>query len=233
MNLRKVVFWCHFIAGVTAGLVIFIMSFTGVILTYEPQIAEYAEWNARWVTPPSPDANPNARPASITVKSDRAASVIVNLGRENTVFVDPYSGSLLGGLSATHNFMHDVVDWHRWLGTEGEGRATGRAITGACNLAFFVLAVTGVYLWWPRSWSWRALKSSLLFNARLHGKGRDWNWHNVIGFWSSGVLVVLTLTAAVMPYQWANDLLYTLTGSEPPPRAQALGPTAQAQQRRS
>jgi flavodoxin len=76
------------------------------------------------------------------------------------------------------------------------------------------------------------LKPSLLFNPRLRGKARDWNWHNVIGFWSSGVLVVLTLTAAVMSYQWANDLLYTLTGSEPRPRTQAPNPMAQAQQRR-
>jgi sulfite reductase (NADPH) flavoprotein alpha-component len=35
-----------------------------------------------------------------------------------------------------------------------------------------------------------------------------------------------------MSYQWANDLLYTLTGSEPPPRAQPSGPAAQAQLRR-
>lgn len=39
--------------------------------------------------------------------------------------------------------------------------------------------------------------------------------------------MVLTLTAAVMSYPWANDLLYTLTGSEPPSRAQ--GPRGLAQ----
>ena len=165
MKLRKVIFWTHLLAGVVGGLVIFIMSFTGVILMYEPQIAEYSEWNQRWVTPPAPeakrlalddlvarvrDANPEGRPAAITVKSDPAASVIVNLGRENTVFVNPYTGELLGGLSATHHFMHEIVYWHRWLAMEDEGRATGKAITGACNLAFFWLAVTGVYLWWPQ-----------------------------------------------------------------------------------
>ena len=164
----------------------------------------------------------------IMVKADPTASVAVNLGRDNTVFVNPYNGQLLGGQSATHGFMRDVVDWHRWLGTEGEGRATARAITGACNLAFFWLAVTGVYLWWPRSWQWRGLKMSVLFVGSLRGKARDWNWHNVIGFWSSTVLVVLTLTAAVMSYPWANDLLYTLTGSEPPRRAEGpAGPAAQ------
>ena len=44
--------------------------------------------------------------------------------------------------------------------------------------------------------------------------------------------MVLTLTAAVMSYPWANDLLYTLTGNEPPPRAQATSPVAQGPQRR-
>jgi uncharacterized iron-regulated membrane protein len=54
--LHKIIFWSHLLAGVVAGLVIFIMSFTGVILMYEPQIAEYSEWNQRWVTPPGAEA---------------------------------------------------------------------------------------------------------------------------------------------------------------------------------
>ena len=45
------------------------------------------------------------------------------------------------------------------------------------------------------------------------------------------MLIVLTLTAAVMSYPWANDLLYTLTGSEPPSRAPASAPAAQDQRR--
>jgi uncharacterized iron-regulated membrane protein/flavodoxin len=237
-TLRKIIFWSHLLAGVTAGLVIFSMSLTGVILMYEPQIGEYAEARARQVAPGARrlgldellvkvrDAYPAGRPAMILLKSDPAASVAVNLGRDNTVFVNPYTGEILGEQSAIRNFLRDVVDWHRWLGVEGEDRATARAITGACNLAFLWLAVTGVYLWWPPSWHWRALKHSFFFSPRLRGKAHDWNWHNVIGFWSSSVLVILTLTAAVMSYPWANDLLYTLTGSEPPPRTQNAGPAA-------
>ena len=49
--LHKVLFWSHLLAGVTAGTVIFIMSFTGVLLMYEPQISEYSERSARWVAP--------------------------------------------------------------------------------------------------------------------------------------------------------------------------------------
>jgi uncharacterized iron-regulated membrane protein len=42
--LHRIIFWTHLLAGVVAGLVIFIMSFTGVVLMYEPQISEYSEW---------------------------------------------------------------------------------------------------------------------------------------------------------------------------------------------
>ncbi len=239
--LHKIVFWSHLLAGVTAGVVIFIMSATGVILMYEHQMVEYAERDVREVVPPGANArrlsldeivakaraqNPDARPTGVVLLNGSTASVAVSFSREGVTYVNPYNGDVLGRGSKLHDWFHNVIDWHRWLGMEGEGRAIGRAITGACNLAFFWLAVTGVYLWWPRSWHWRGLKPSILFNRRLHGKARDWNWHNVIGFWSSGVLVALTLTAAVMSYQWANDLLYTLTGSEPPPRAQASSPMA-------
>ena len=53
--LHKIIFWSHLFAGVSAGLVIFIMSFTGVVLMYEPQISDYSERSARWVVP-GPDA---------------------------------------------------------------------------------------------------------------------------------------------------------------------------------
>jgi hypothetical protein len=43
------------------------------------------------------EGNPDSRPAVITVKSDPTAFLIINLGRENTVFVDSCSGELLGG----------------------------------------------------------------------------------------------------------------------------------------
>jgi uncharacterized iron-regulated membrane protein/flavodoxin len=244
--LHKIIFWSHLLAGVIGGVIIFIMSATGVILMYEHQLVEYAERDMREVVPPGGGAqrmsldklvanahaqNPDARPTGVVLRNEPTASVAVGFGRDGATYVNPYTGAVLGSRSKLHDWFYDVIDWHRWLGMGGEGRATGRAITGACNLAFLWLAVTGVYLWWPRTWDWRGLKTSLLFNPRLSGKARDWNWHNVIGFWSSSVLVVLTVSAAVMSYPWANDLLYTLTGSEPPPRSQGTVATGPATQR--
>ena len=39
---RKVFFWSHLVVGLSVGVIVFIMSATGVLLTYEKQIIE---WN--------------------------------------------------------------------------------------------------------------------------------------------------------------------------------------------
>ena len=43
MKIRTVFFWAHLIGGVTAGIVILIMSLTGALLTYERQLIEWSD----------------------------------------------------------------------------------------------------------------------------------------------------------------------------------------------
>ena len=233
MKLRKIIFWLHLTAGVVAGTVILMMSVTGVFLAFERQIVALAERDVRTVTPPASDAPrlsldtliAKAReaagggPASaITVSADPTTATVVNFGREQAVFVDPYTGVVRGnGVTATRDFFRAVMDWHRWLGAEAESREIGRAVTGACNAAFMVLVLSGFYLWWPRRWTPLALKSITVPSLTLRGKPRDWNWHNSVGFWSAPVLLFITVTGLVISYQWAGNLIYTLTGNEPPP----------------
>ena len=41
--MRKTIFWLHLITGVVAGVVILIMSVTGVLLMYQKQITAWAD----------------------------------------------------------------------------------------------------------------------------------------------------------------------------------------------
>jgi uncharacterized iron-regulated membrane protein len=230
MSLRKIIFWLHLTAGCVAGLVILIMSVTGVLLAYEKQIIAWAERGYR-VTPPADGARmpietllanvqramPGTNPASIIVRSEPGAPAAISFGRETTVLVNPYTGDVLGeGSKQVRAFMRVMIDWHRYLGMQGERRPIGKAITGACNLAFLFLVMSGFYLWFPRQWAASVVKSVTWFGRRLTGKARDWNWHNVIGFWSAVPLFFVVLTATFFNYSWANTALYRLTGSEPP-----------------
>jgi uncharacterized iron-regulated membrane protein len=238
MRLRTVLFWTHLTAGLVAGIVILIMSVTGTLLTFQQSVLKIVERSQRFVEPPATAARldvdtllarvrqavPDAEPTTVTLDSDPRVSASVALGQRGTIFVNPYTGDVLGsGSVRARAFYRSVTSWHRYLSVEGEHRATARAITGACNAAFLVLAVTGFYLWWPRQWTWRHVSAVVLFRSGLRAKARDFNWHNVIGFWCAPILVVLTASGMVISYTWASNLVYTLTGSPRPAAAAGRG----------
>lgn len=225
---RQVLFWIHLIAGLIAGLSVAIMCFTGTVLAFEHEIVEWAERDARRVTPPAADAprlpladlqarlreaQPEFRAASVTLQNDPSAAVTFSAGRDDGYYADPYTGAIRQPASTrVHDFMHLMTDWHRYLALSGDHRPIGKLINGICNLAFFGLAVTGLYLWWPRSWSWRGVKAITFINLKAAGKARDFNWHNAIGVWTAPVLIVLTLTAVPISFRWGGDLINRLAG---------------------
>jgi uncharacterized iron-regulated membrane protein len=241
---RKILFWTHLVAGLIAGLSIGIMCFTGTALAFEKELVAWSERDARRVTPPAVDtprlslddlqrrlreAQPEARPTTVVLQNDPTIAVTFAAGRSGSFYADPYSGEVRQSASkAMDEFMHVMTDWHRFLGFHGEAsRPRGKLVNGICNIAFCVLAVTGLYLWMPRQWSWRALRPIVWFRQNSTSKARDFNWHNAIGFWSAPILIVLTLTAMPISFRWAGNLIYTLTGTEQPAPG-ATGPGAAA-----
>ena len=117
-------------------------------------------------------------------------------------------------------------------------RVTGKAITGACNLAFLFLALSGMYLWLPRRWTAAAVAAVCLPRWRHPtGKARDFNWHNALGIWSAIPLAIIVASATVISYPWASDLAYRVMGEAPPSRpaapaavASSAGPAARPPQ---
>ena len=225
-------------AGVFAGLVVLVMSVTGVLLAYERQVTAWADTRGYSVAPTAQGASRlpvetllarvrevrSGSPSTFTLRADSSAPVEVGFGREGVVFVNPYTGEVLGGGSrSVRAFFRVVTDWHRWLGASGEGsnRTVGRAVTGACNLAFLFLVVSGFYLWWPRSWTRKSVRSVTWFKRGLRGKARDFNWHNTVGFWTAVPLFFVVLSGVVISYAWAGDLVYRVMGETPPARGGA------------
>lgn len=232
MTIRAFIFWLHLIAGILAGVVILIMCATGTILAFEKEIIAWAERDVRLLGDKFPDApiqplddllakvreSVPGQPSTLTVYRNPHHAVQLSFGRTNVVYSNPYTGEVMPqGTAGLRRFMQTMIEWHRYLAQQGDSRPTGKAITGACNAVFLVLALTGLYLWWPRQWSTVAWRSVILFNFALRGKARDWNWHNVIGFWTAPVLIVLTATAMPISYRWAGDMIYKVTGTQPPP----------------
>lgn len=234
---RKFLFWLHLLAGVIAGLVILIMSVTGVLLTYEKQMITWFDLRSL----PAIQGGENLPvetllekakekqkkfPSSITFQPGTSNPVQLSFGRE-IIYQDPTNGEILGaGNLQARAFFRSVTDWHRWLAASDTSRPLGKAITGYSNLAFLFIVLSGAYLWIPRVWTKVSVRAITLFRGGLSGKARDFNWHNVIGIWSLVPLVFIVASGCVISFPWASNLVYTVTGTpvpSPPVPAQKAG----------
>ena len=232
MSLRRAIFWVHLAVGVAAAVVILMLTVTGVILTYEAQLDRWALREYR-ADPPGPGVAPlgldellarvvtREHPAglavSVALHRDPREPAVVELDDGTTVHVDRFTGDSLGdGDTRTRRFLLSVLYWHRWFALEGDHRIIGRTIVATANLGFLFLLVSGIYLWWPPAGGRAAWRSALWFRGGLGGRARDFNWHNVIGFWSAVPLAIIVFSGATISYRWAADLVHRLAGDTPP-----------------
>jgi uncharacterized iron-regulated membrane protein len=241
VRLRSLLFWTHLICGAAAGIVILIMSVTGVLLAYQRQITAWADTRGYHIEPGpqrlSADAivstvaelRPDLTPTAVMVRSEPTSPASLTIGAGRQLFVDPYTGAVLGegNGQGVRAFFRVVVEWHRYVAASGASRPLGRAVTGASNLAFLFIVLSGLVLWFPRSWKWSTVRNISWFKGGLAGKARDFNWHNTIGFWSAIPLAVIIAGGVVISYPWATGLVYRAYGEAPP-----APPAAAARQER-
>jgi uncharacterized iron-regulated membrane protein len=127
--------------------------------------------------------------------------------------------------------MSDVRAWHRWMAAEGESRTTWRLITGWSNVAFLFIVVSGLYLWFPRKWTWQHFRPVMVFTG-ARGRARDFNWHNVIGVWCMVPLFIVVISAVPISFEWGNAFVYRALGEEPPAGRRGGGPAGEGREGR-
>src|SRR3954467_9507195 len=144
-SLRTLLFWLHLAAGAAAGLVILVMSATGAILAFKPQILNHVDRQVRLADPAGPPrpppsqilaaaqaSRPGVPAATLVLDRNPSASAAVGFGRDATQYVNPYTGAVLGaGSVGAQQLFRTMEDLHRWLSLGGENRDTGRSLTGA------------------------------------------------------------------------------------------------------
>jgi sulfite reductase (NADPH) flavoprotein alpha-component len=231
MSPRKVLFQLHWIFGITVGIVLAIVGTTGALLSFEQQIvaslareSRQVEANDRTLLAPAElltrvAANePEKRITGLNIAHEPSETVRVTFAPREQRYVDPYSGSLLPAASGgAETFFRNVRQLHRWLmlGDLGD-RDIGRQIVGASTLLLIFMALTGLYLRWPRGPAARRLKTWLVPDFRLKGRAFLWNLHSVIGTWVLPVYLVIALTGLQWSYEWYRDGLYSIAGVERP-----------------
>lgn len=200
----------HFYAGLFVIPFMILLSLTGIIYLFKPQLDRlmYAELLEVPVAAQVSSADrqlqavrqayPQARLQQYMppVAAGRSAQFVIGDGeRTLNVFVDPYRAELLGNQDADNNLQTVVRTLHGdlMIGTLGD-----RLIELAAGWGI-VLVVSGLYLWWPRG----SGGAGVLW-PRLSARGRLlWrDLHAVSGFWGSLLLLFMLLTGMTWTGFW-------------------------------
>ena len=119
------------------------------------------------------EAQPGAAPTGVTLRADRSRACDGHprgqqVAARRSLHRRASSANRRRGL---RDFFRTMTAWHRYLALEGASRATGKSVTGAANLAFLFIVLSGIYLWLPRVWTWIQFKNVLWFRGGLAAEG--------------------------------------------------------------
>jgi len=235
---RKTLFWTHLVVALASGIIVLVMSVTGVALAYQKQLSARALTSRAAAPAPGAVRLPldevaarasaamaGERPAALTVSADPAMPVAVVFEGRRTVAVNPYTGAATAISPGMQRFFGFMERLHRSMTLSGGMRnPLGTRFTGAANLGFLFLVLSGMLLWIPRRWSRHAVRAVTVPAFRADGRARDWNWHHVAGIWFAPVLVLIVASGAFMSYRWPTALVARMAGDPPPPAGGEGGP---------
>ena len=220
----------HFYAGLFVMPFLMVLAITGAIYVFKPQIENFLYGDMLRVAASGQSKLAygkllgiaarvlpvNAVPTSVAVSADpsRSTEAVFRLpsGDSTSVYLDPYSGRLLGTLSVEHRLMKQVRQIHRDLLL---GRWGGWLMELAACWTLVMLG-TGIALWWPRKRF--AVWGTLLPRIGLRGRAVWRELHLVAGIWVAIGALFFILSGLPWSSFWGKNFqaLVTWAGSSQP-----------------
>ena len=208
----------HFYAGLFCIPFVLLLSCTGLVYLFKPQIDDLIDWRCEHLVPsPHPAGAAAETGAAIAAipgsrllayelpRTDRsAARVIVLRGHDAIrVYVDPADLSILKTVAEEQRFERIVFNLHGQLLLGDRGSLL---VELAASWAI-VMILTGLCLWWPRPADGRLRAAGLLY-PRLSAGGRVFwrDLHAVTGLWVSAFMLFLLVSGLPWAYAWGNYL---------------------------
>ena len=219
----------HLWVSIPFGLVITITCFTGALLVFEGDIVSLLNSDMMTVDPagkplpvdsllasvePLLDEGVTVTGVEVSSEPDEAYKVNLSKPHRAAVYVDQYTGKVKGRYERPAFF--DVTGrMHRWLmdvAPKDGGIYWGKVIVGASTLAFVVILLTGIVIWWPRN---RKMLRNRVQIAVSKGKNRFWyDLHVAGGFYAVLLLLAMAMTGLTWSFEWYNKAFYGAIGVE-------------------
>jgi uncharacterized iron-regulated membrane protein len=210
--LYRTVWRWHFYAGLLVVPFILILSVSGAIYLFKPQIDRWEERDFRGLpveAAVSPDrqlaaalaANPGAAFHAYRLPQEPGDAAMIHLSRPGgegmvDVFVSP-QGKVLGSIDPETRIAATVAKFH---GSLMIGKLGDWLVELAASWAV-VMILTGLYLWWPDG---RGAAGVLWPRLHMGGRAALRDLHAVTGFWVSGLALVLLVTGLPWASVWGD-----------------------------
>lgn len=200
----------------------FIIAVTGCLYAFQTEIKELIQ-SYQYVNPQKKDfllpstlrdiadkQLPGKHAHSVLYSGiDKSAKVIYYSFEENYydfVYINQYTGEVLKVKDEKKDFFKLVLDGHFYLWLPPE---IGQPVIATSTLVFVIMLISGLILWWPKNRKGVRKKFTIKWNARWRRKNYD--LHNVIGFYISFIAIILALTGLVWGFEWFAKSLYAVT----------------------
>lgn len=231
--MRKLSKTLHQILSIVVGIFISIICFSGAMLIFEDEFIEWQNPDLYNVTPLESGARPltsllpeilatqpqGAEITYIDIKDNPSKSYRIDIDfgddESKTVFVDQYTGKILGEKPDDIAFFTVMYRLHRFLlqsRPQGDGIFWGKRIVGISTIIFVFIIITGIVVWVPRrgrSWGNR-FKISV-----KHGWHRLWyDLHVAGGIYVALLLLVMALTGLTWAFPWYRTAFYGILAPE-------------------
>ncbi|MFA0964124.1 PepSY-associated TM helix domain-containing protein [Roseivirga sp. BDSF3-8] len=219
LSFKKIVGKLHLVLGLSSGLVVFIVSITGCIYAFQKEIQDltqdyrYVEAQDAAYLPPSilveraEEALEGRSASRVYYETQERAAYVLFLkdGEYYTTYLNPYTGEVLKVKNMRQDFFTIILYLHMTLLLP-----YGEHIVGISTIIFFIMLVSGIILWWPKNKAGRKQRFTVKWNARWRRKNYD--LHNVLGFYMTWVSLFVTITGLVFAYGWMKESVYWLAG---------------------
>ncbi|WKL47205.1 PepSY-associated TM helix domain-containing protein [Flavobacterium pectinovorum] len=216
----KINAWLHLWLGLASGIVIVIMGVTGCILVFEHEIKGLT---SPWLNVEAQSPEKVLPPSQIYALVRKALlekeihglwyngldkTIKVDVESDSLIYVNPYNGKITGMVDH-EDFFHEIDEGHRylWLGKE-----IGTAITSWATFIFFFLLISGLILWFPKKWNKTTINSSFKIKWNAKFKRFNYDLHNVMGFYTLILALLISLTGLIMTFHWVRESTYWITG---------------------
>lgn len=220
MKLRNWVGKIHLWLGLGTGLVVSFLGITGCILAFEQEIRLLTDWEQVL----EQDSGRQLPPSVLKPIAERAfgghalnsleygpagravQAAWYNETNYEIALLHPASGVVLKKKNMNRDFFRIVLNGHFYLWLPPK---IGRPVVATATLIFLVLMITGIILWWPRNKAARKQRFGIKWNARWRRKNYD--LHNVAGFYASWVLIFIAITGLVWGFEWFERSFYWIS----------------------